>query len=213
MALIKTLSGNINLRDQSGQVRIFHCPRAGGLGNKEVFLDKAAKEGPTIEVVRKVGMPTLSASIPGKKGEIVGRYAEQTFDIEDGEVLKVFVDTRSSYGSRPKRACVYLRIRSSAAHRIVEFDITNHASAAFTKGYVEGTFDIITLGEVDALGVSVLRHYRAFAHPGAVQRVISRETILRPETESAVRTKKVVSVIEGEKKEVFVVARPRRRIG
>jgi hypothetical protein len=214
MPLLQTTTGNVILRNHSGQVRIFHCPRKGGVGNKEVFLDAASKNGPTASVVQRIGSPHIFSAIPGANPEMVGRACTQVFDIAEGEVVKVFVDTHNNYGKRPTRASIYLRMRTNAAHRILEFDITDHASAAFTKGSIEGSFDILTLDDVDSEGINILPHYRDCAMEGAVRKAISREVVISAEASPVVRTRKaVVDDGTGKKVEVFVAARAKRVIG
>jgi hypothetical protein len=176
-------------------------------------LDKASKEGPTTTVVRRVGNPHLFASVPGRDSKIAGLACTQTFDIEEGEIIKVFVDVRASYGQRPKRANVYLRMRASAAHRVLEFGITDHASAEFTKGVAEGTFDILTLPDVLAEGVAILAHFKPLCAPSAVRKAITANTVIREQTE-AVKKVEVKSVeVAGKAVEITVSARPKRRIG
>lgn len=215
MALLRTISGSITLRNESGKVCLFHCPHAGGKGNKEVFLDKASKEGPATQVIRKVTNGRVFSSISGKRPEMVGFASEQTFDITDGEVVKVFIDTRNNYGSRHKTGCVYVRMRSAAAHRIMEFRITDHASADFNTGVLEGTFDVLTLDELDQLGVRILPAYRKFCSPSIQRRLITSDTIIRDEIEAVAKVvkKEVRDAMTGEAKEIFVQARPRRRLG
>jgi hypothetical protein len=214
MPLLKVTCGNINLRNQSGQVRVFHSPRKGGKGEKEVFLDTAAKAGPTIAVISRIGSPHFFSSVPGLNADIVGRATSQVFDIAEGEIIKVFVDSRNNYGKRPTRASIYLRMRAAAASRILKFKITDHASAAFNEGEVEGNFDILTLDEVEAEGVKVLPQFRQYCSEAAVARAITSNVELAPEVAPVPKVKKVaVDDGTGTKKEVFVAARPRRVLG
>lgn len=213
MPLLKVSSGNVNLRQNSGQVRVLHTPHKGGKGNKEVWLDKASKEGPTTAVIRRVGIPRLYASVPGRDSAIAGLACDQTFDIDEGEVIKVFVDVRASFGERPTRANVFLRIRAEAAHRVVEFGITNHASAEFTKGVIEGTFDVLTLTEAIALGVVIAPHNRALSSPKEVAKAITLNTVLREEIAPLARLEAKTVVVGGKAREIVQQVRPRRRIG
>lgn len=214
MPLIKLTTGNIVLRNQSGQVRAFHSPRRGGKGNKEVFLDAAAKSGPTVGVVNRVGTPHIFPSVPGLNPKVVGQACTQMFEIAEGEIIKLFVDARNNYGRRPTRASVYLRIRGGAALRSITFKITDHASAAFNQGEVEGNFDILTLDEVEAEGVKVLPQFKHFCSDSAVSKAITSQTELSPEATPATKVKKIeVSDEKGGKREVFVAARPKRVLG
>jgi len=214
MPLLKTTSGNVVLRNQSGQVRVFHCPQRGGKGTTESFLDAASKAGTTASVVRRVGSMSLSPSVPGLNPKIVGQFCQQLFDIEEGEIVKVFVDCRNNYGKRPTRASIYLRLRATAATRLIRFKVTDHPSSAFQHGEIEGNFDILTLNEVEAAGVKVLAQFRSFCSDAVVQRAISEQIEISPEVTPAQRVTKVeVKDERGETKEMFVAARPRRVIG
>lgn len=212
---LRVVSGNITLRSQSGQVRVFHSPRKGGLGNKEVFLDKAATVGPAMGVVSRIGFPQIAASVSGCRPEIVGQYARQNFEIEEGEVIKVFVDTRNTLGKRFKRGSIYLRMRANAALRCIEIGLTDHASATFTKGEIEGTFDILTPEQVDAAGVKIEARNRPFSQPSVVRKLITKDTIIRPAIEElpTIVKKKLKDEVSGTSREVLEVARPKRRIG
>jgi hypothetical protein len=211
--LLRTRTGNINLRNASGQVRIFHVPHKGGMGNQEVFLSQAAKNGPTQTVVKQVGSPAFFSSLSGVRQEVGGRCVDQIFDIAEGEIVKVFVDVRANYGKRPTRGAVYLRMREGAAQRVLDFAVTNNPRAMFTSGTVEGTFDILTLADLADAGVKIAPHLKPLSTETAVKKVM-KQTILREEIKPRTIPKKSeVVTVRGQKRDVVVSAKPRRRLG
>lgn len=192
MPTIQTLTGNINFRDKSAMVCVFHSPRKGGAGNKEVWLDKASKSGVTSSVVRRVGEPSFTAAIPGTKQDIGGRFVRQTFDLAEGEIIKVFVNVRPGYGRMPRTGNVFLRVRQNAAYRRLRFAMIDHADAAHTSAEIEGTFDVLSLDSLEAAGVHIPTHFRQSCSLSVMEKILTENTIIHPEISAAVRVRKRV---------------------
>lgn len=206
---ITTVTGQVNLAKSSAKACIFHCPRSGGLGNAEVFIDKSTT-GPTAEIVKRVGYPSFQASVPNCNPDIVGKKVTQAFSVEEGEILKVFISRRRGYGKRPLQGCVYLRARSAAAHVKLRFLLVEHASVSFTHAEVEGTFDILELDDVDAAGVKVLAGFRQYCDAATRAEILTDTIVVQPEIQPAVKLQKeVITNSDGEAKEVFKVKRKR----
>lgn len=210
MPTIQTLTGNVNMRKQSAKIHAFHSPRKGGVGNKEVFLDKASKSGVTSGHIRKVGVPEFCAAIPGTKQEIGGRFVKQTFDIEEGEILKLFVDVRPGYGNPKRTGSVFIRVRRNAAHRKIRIKMIDHADVAYTHAEVEGCFDVLTLNELDAAGVKVLKGLRHLSSEANLERIISENIVIQPEVSAPVRVRKRKRV-DADGNEQTVFERKKRR--
>lgn len=213
MPRIQTLTGEINMRKQSAKAYVFHSPRAGGVGNAEVFLDKASDNGPTREVINRIGRGDFCAAIPGCKPEIVGRFVKCSYDVPDGEVLKVFVSVRRGYGNRPLTGAVFLRMRAKAAHRVLRFKLLDHADAAYTHAEVEGTFDVLTVEEAKALGCKVKKQFASYHTASAAASVLTENVVVQEEVEAPVRLeRKQVTDERGEVHTVVVAKRKRRGV-
>lgn len=211
---IKTLGGSANLRKESAKAHFFHVPHAGGKGNKEVFLDKAATNGVTggqDGVVHRMGRAQISDAIPGTLAEIGGRVIAQTFMVAEGEVIKCFINVRRSYGKLPRTASVYVRVRDGAAYRKLRFRLTNHADTILTHAEIEGTFDILSTDEVVGLGVSIPNHYRSFSDATNIATVLEENIVIREEVEA--RTKlESREVSDGKGGMKTIITRKRRRV-
>jgi len=211
--IIKTLSGQVNLLKQSAKVCIFHAPRRGSKGHSEVYLDKASTSGVTggeDGVVTRIGFPTPFPSVPGCSTEVAGQMFMQSFGIEEGEVIKVFVTCRRGWGKLPLVGSVFLRARKDAAYRKVSFVMIDHPDVAFRESTVEGNLDILTLKDVLALGVHVPVPYRPMAEQHVVDRLITKDLIVEPEHCAPIKyTDKVIS--DGTTVKTITV-RKRRRV-
>lgn len=192
MPIIETLTGEVNLRKQSAKCYAFHAPKKGGNGNEEVFLDAATKNGTNGLSVRKVGTPEVFSAIPGTKQEIGGRFFRQKFDLLDGEIIKVMVTVRRGYGEREVNANVFLRVREGAAHRRLRFRLLDHADVSHTHAEIEGTFDILSLEDVEAAVKKFLPLYRIYGRSGAVAQAITEDIIIQAEQSAPTRVRKVV---------------------
>ena len=183
MNTLKTLTGNFVLPRQSGQVRLFHSPRKGGPGNREVFLDKASTSGVTGDAIHRTHKPVFHSSVPGSKPDVVGRMIEATYGIEDGEVVKIFVQIRQNYGKRPKQANIFIRMREKAAYRKFRILLSENSNLAFTHAEIEGNFDVLEVEDCEALGIHIPPGYLPFASPSARRRVLDEDLIIHPEIE------------------------------
>lgn len=214
MCIIKTITGSVNLRKQSAKAHIFHTPRKGGKGGREVFLDKAATNAVTGEeggVVQRSGRANFGESIPGTNPEIGGRIITQSFNVAEGEILKVFVNVRRAYGKLPRSASIFLRVRAKAAYRRMRFNLLEHADTVFTHAEIEGCLDILTTDEAIAAGVHIPTAYRSFSDPSNIATVLEEDVIIREEEEKAVRLEeKTLTDSEGNTRTIRT--RKRRRI-
>jgi hypothetical protein len=207
---VKTVSGSILLRNSSGKAIFFHSPRTGGPGNGELFLDKAAREGPATAVLRRIGLPKFEPSISGRLPAMVGECITQAFEVADGEVIKAFVTVRYGYGRLPLQGSAYLRVRAAAAHRRIRFQVTENLTASFTHAEIQGPLDILTLDELDSLGIKVLPAFRQFCSPEVVSRLITENLVIQPELAPKIEVrKKEVATPDGGTVAVF--ERKRRR--
>jgi len=211
MPYIRTLVGNINEYSGSSQVRVFHSPRAGGLGHQELFLDKAAGEGPTAgKIIQRMTNPIFIPAVVGKPKEIGGMLVDQTFSISDGEILKIFAHLRGGYGSRVKTANVFLRVREGAAVQKIRIKISSNPNAAFQYAEIEGAFDILDPDDVEATGVKMLEQFRDSMSLANRQRVISEVIVIQPEVKAVQKmVKKETIGVDGTKVVTFEVKRKR----
>lgn len=213
---IKTVSGSVILRKKSSKACFFHAPRKGGKGNQEVFLDKASKNnitGGQDGVIHTKGFAQHSPSIAGMKPEISGRRIEQTYQIAEGEILKLFINVRNGYGKLPKTASVFVRVRKKAAYRKLRFAMVDHPDNSFTHAEIEGCFDIISTEDALASGVKIPPAYRMFSDPDTIDSVLSENIVIHEELEAPTITeRKILKDEEGNEKTIITKKR-RRQIG
>tara|TARA_R110002153_G_scaffold26421_5_gene82919 strand:+ start:2029 stop:2667 length:639 start_codon:yes stop_codon:yes gene_type:complete len=212
MNRLKIVSGSVTLRKQSAKVCVFHAPRSGSVGTKEVFLDKASKSLITQSVIRPVGVGTFAPSIPSVKSEIGGRMITQQFDVEDGEVVKVFVALRLGWGKLPKQGNVFLRVRKSAAYRILRFDLIENPEVAFQQAEISGNFDVITPEGAVLLGCKIPKAFMMMGDSYHVNKILTENICVEPESEVMQQLETKV-VTDGVTEKTVTVRKRRRSIG
>lgn len=190
MTTIETLSGDVNLRTGSAKCAVFHSPRTGGKGVEERHLGIAAKSGQTCDIIRTVSpYPVVIPSVQGYSNEIGGKMVRMTYQVEDGEILKIFVQRRPGAGKVPVNACQFIRVRESAALREVEMKLLTDPAVNEPFGKIRGRFDILSLADARALGVSVAAHFEKMFGEGSVANTMTFATIA-PESVAVQQVKK-----------------------
>ena len=192
------------MRNSSAKVSLFHSPKGPGT---ERYISQAAKLKDKIE---QRGMAIFSPSVQGTVQEIGGRCVNATFFIADNEILKVFVKLNPGYGRIEKIANFFIRPREHAAYRVLKINTIDAASVSFKTAKIEGCFDMLTLDEALAEGVSVKREFRRVYDPSIVASVISSNEILQPERQSSVK-KEVVELVNPTTGESVNVVKLKRR--
>lgn len=178
MTTIETLTGDVNLRTGSAKCFVFHTPHAGGKGAEERPLGLAAKSGQTSEVVRAVSpYPTVIPSVSGYSAEVGGKMVRMTYQVADGELIKLFVQRRPGAGKVPVSACQFIRVRESGALREVEMRLLTDACVNEPFGKLRGRFDLLTLAEARAMGATVASHFDSMFGEGSVSNTMSFSTI------------------------------------
>lgn len=204
MPVILTTTGEVNLKDSSAKVSIFYSPKD---GSTEKYLSQAAKNKHTI---LQRGSASFLPAVQGVLAEIGGRSINAAYDIQSGEILKVFVKVRYGYGRMDKVGSFFIRPRTGAAYRALTIKTLDKASVLFTSAKIEGCFDLISLQQALAEGIKIDRNYHRMFQPENLASIIS-STILQNETVRA-ESKEIVKVtnqVTGES--VNVVKTKRRR--
>lgn len=189
MPILQTTIGDVNLRNCSAKISIFHCDKAGGL---ERYLSQAAKA--QTQVTQR-GMAIFSPSVQGMLKEVGGRCINSTFSIAEGEILKVFVKINPGYGRLEKNANFFIKAREHAAYRAVSINTVDAPSVIFRTARLEGCFDMLSLEEAIAEGIQVKSVFRRAYDPNLVASVISKHEVLQPERAPSIK-KQIVEVVD-----------------
>lgn len=184
MNTIETLTGDVNLRTASAKCYVFHTPRQGGSGVEERHLGIAAKSGQTSNVIRTVSpYPIVIPSVQGYSTEVGGKMVRMSYSVEDGEILKLFIQRRPGAGKLPTSACQFVRVRGSAALRCLEAKLLTDPTVNEPMAFLRGRFDLISLEEARSLGVTVAEGFSRMFLPANVEHVTT-VSILSPELAS-----------------------------
>ena len=205
MPILQTTIGDVNLRNASAKVSIFHYDKAGGVERYISQVAKAQKE------VTQRGMAIFSPSVQGMLKEIGGRCINATFSIAEGEILKIFVKINPGYGRLEKFANFFIKAREHAAYRVVSINTLDAPGVLFKTAKLEGCFDMLSLEEALAEGVQVKSVFRRAFAPELVATVVSKNEVLQAERTASVK-KEIVEVIDplsGESTNVVKVKRRR----
>ncbi len=205
MTPIETLIGEVNLRYGSAKAFVFYSPRIGGAGAAEQHLGIASKSPQTAHLVRKLSpFPTITPSVSGYAPEVGGKMIRTSYEVANGEILKVFGQRRAGAGKLTFSACQFLRVRDTAA--LVELTVRLLSDPSVVEPYAKivGRFDLITLDEAKSLGIKVLPHFEKMFSQGVVEDLISIR-IIDPEKA------KVETVSKDDGTTAMVTVQKRRR--
>jgi hypothetical protein len=178
MTPIETLTGDINLRYGSAKAFVFYSPRAFNAGAAEQHLGIAAKSPQTSSVVRKISpFGIVTPSVSGYAPEVGGKMIRMSYEVANGEVLKVFGQRRAGAGKLTMTACQFLRVRDTAALTEVTVRLLSDPSVTEPFAKVVGRFDLISLEEAKALGVKVLPQFEKMFHQSSVEYLFATRII------------------------------------
>lgn len=194
------------MEERSVKCMVFHSPRDNG---REIYIQEAAKNAN--RPVHQIANPTYFPTIPGTKHELSGRFVEQSFDVAEGEVVKVFLNLNPGYGQMKLNGSIFLRVRKGAAHHRLHIKSIEHVDLTRQHFEIEGPFDIIEVEEALALGVKILPAFRQLAAPIIRQKLIKEDIIIHEEDSPAVRyTEREIG--EGDNKKKITVKKRRRSV-
>lgn len=210
---ISTVTGFETFDDASAKVHVFWCPQGqyanaeGSEVQAECHLNQAAKpsDPPHSSGVMK-GPSTRDTS--QARNELTQWYVN-SYGVPEGTVLKMFGSRSTKWNERRLTASIYIRVREQAALRRIRMGLTNNELSVRSHAELTGRFDVLTVEEVKALGVPILKIYERFADPlwyGALFELVEIEP------EEAIRTvveDREVEVGEGETRRVRRIVRRR----
>lgn len=181
MTTIETLLGNVNLRDGQAKAYCFHCPPE-AQGIEERHLGQAAKSSQTYERVQQV-TPFVQAiaAVQGYTVEHGGKTSRVTYQVAEGEIIKVFGQRRAGANKLPVSASMFLRVRDSAALREVRVKFLTDPKIVEPFAFVRGRFDIITVEDAIAAGIKVNPNFIRQFGSGAVSHIME-VIVAAPET-------------------------------
>jgi hypothetical protein len=205
MPIIQTTIGDVNLRNASAKISLFHYNKVNGT---EQYISQAAKSAN--EVMQR-GMAIFSPSVQGMLKEIGGRCINATFSIAEGEIVKVFVKINPGYGRLEKFANFFIKAREHAAYRVVSINTVDAPGVLFKTAKLEGCFDMLSLEEALAEGVQVKSVFRRAYDPSRVATVITKNEVLQAERAASVKKEIVEDIdpLSGESTSVVKVKRRR----
>ena len=204
---IETLTGDVNLRYGSAKACIFYSPRLGGAGSVEQHIGIAAQSPQTAHVVKKISsFPTVTPSVAGYSTEIGGKMIRMTYEISNGEILKVFGKRRAGAGKIDFTACQFLRVRETAALTEVTIRLFSDAQVAEPYAKITGRFDLLSLAEAKALGVNVLPQFEKMFSQGVVEDLISSRIIApaKAKIESITKDDGTTAIVAVDKRRRFI---------
>lgn len=157
MPLLQAFTGNEVVNDSFIKIHLFHSPHPGGAGGeREVFINSAAKTVPTDSAIQAVGRPTVENALTNIRPEIGGRWFRQSYEIQEGEVLKLFVQKRAAWGKLTQTACFFMQMRKGAALRKLSVRLLCTPQSRHSVAELIGCFDLLPLDYARDLGVKIL---------------------------------------------------------
>jgi hypothetical protein len=156
--LLQTITGSETFGSTSAKAHLFHVPttQIPGTG-REVHLAVIAKAG--ISGWLRVGQAQTFPIAPGYRMEL-GMWTRATYEVPEGAILKLYAQRNIGFGAQRVQASMMIRIRSTAALRRVSAILTGNPAASISRANFEGRFDIYTLDQALALGLSIPVHFQ-----------------------------------------------------
>jgi hypothetical protein len=202
---IQTMTGNETVADALAKVHLFHVQE-----KREDFLSAAAKM--PHGRVRSQGSPVFESAVAGVRQEIGGRWVRAVYDVEEGEILKLYVSRKGGWGEQMRACVLFLRVRQHAALRRVSIPLLNVPNKSrFERADITGRFDVLTAREVMGAGCAVSHSSVMMSARSAVDNTLSI-AVLEEETTSSPKTVAATVAVEGGESKVIRVRRRVRRM-
>jgi hypothetical protein len=208
--LINVTTGQENQSSGSAQVSVWHTPRLPQQRHlKEAYLSGCAKNVEYRDIATSFGAPAFMQAVTGIPEEIGGRWVTQSYQIAEGEILKIFATRKGGYGQHKYTGNLLIGIREQAPLMRVRIPLLSTPKSTRGVADITGRFDILTLPEAQARGVYVPPQFAHLFEPESTEFLF--ETT---ELEPAVAPKKEVTVqvvtnTEGVQKAIAVKTRRR----
>ena len=167
MASLTVTTGSESWSDHSARMSVFSF-----MDGSEVPLFVRARDNP--ECFASVGRPTSTIARPGMRIAL-GKWLTSSYDIRDGEVLKVFGQRHSGRQAPDIKAAFFIMPRANAALQHVAMGLSN--VGAMRSAFVRGRFDIIDIERAARLGAVVAPHFGAIHDAVPVSRLFRFEQI------------------------------------
>lgn len=190
---IEFYTGDINAEEGSGKMYVFHCPCPGSLraGDKETHISTAVQKCSDLGSKSYTYKHQARSNI---RPEIGGKVFQTTWNLEEGEIFKVFGQMKvGGWNGRMRTAAMYIRLRAEGPMQRIHANVPQYIrDSVFQSWTVTGRFDVLTGDEVLASGVNVLESCISQLNVSIVEAVFRLEK-MEPESRSVpkIRMKKV----------------------
>ena len=166
MGLISTMTGSEAQSDAFVKIYAFHVGKDG----KDQFISKAK----TMTSAVKGGVPTYEGAVAGITKEIGGSWIMQSYEVGEGEILKINTQKKEGWNTLLRSAQIFLHVRENGPLQEVTINLLNRPRSRFPRAVFSGRFDILTPDEVfNMYGIVVPAHYHRFFSPLAQEKVYS----------------------------------------
>src|SRR4051812_9112852 len=103
--MFSTMIGKESIDSASSKVFVYHMPRGTAQRHlTEQMLTALVKDPSNAGLCRKVGVPVTTSSVLGVRAEIGGDWTQQSYEISEGEIVKVFVSRKETWNKLPVNA-------------------------------------------------------------------------------------------------------------
>lgn len=202
--LISTTTGFENFESGSAKSYVFVAPSQATRIQRELHLGVAARSG--ADGISAVGAPQSIPAAPGFIEE-TGRWTTATYEVPEHTILKLFAQRNGGFGSMRIMASLFVRMRKEAAVRKIGTVLTAHPKATYSRVWLEGRFDILTLEQAMALGVVVPP---SFAHTYAQTMVNRAFEFVEVSRELSAPAQQVVSTVQNSAGETVEIRNNRK---
>ncbi len=206
MPMVQVTTGDENLKQAIAKVYVFHSPT--DESSKELALSRAAKD--EVGKVKQVGSHTFIGAVIGIKPQIGGQWVTTSYDIVEGEIIKIFASKKTTWKGLLTTACLFLRIRQEAPLHKIKVKLLNSFQTKLKTADIVGRFDVLTLEEARSYGVTVMPHFESYFAPIVTSALFEVE-VLEKSTAPKEKIETTVLPAVGDAPEIVVRRRKQRR--
>lgn len=179
-SVLSVTTGNENIQGAMSKAYLFAI-----IAGKEDYIS-----GGGTSKITALGSPSIQDASPGKRHDVCGSWRTQSFEVEDGVMLKYFVTAQNGFGDLGHKAQIFIRARAQGAYMKIKGALTGAAGTSRSSVELHVCGDLLTLEQAEAYGYRVNEKFRRAAtalSSGPSVRSAFTVSIMRDEVEAVAK--------------------------
>ena len=113
------------------------------------------EEGYASKVLKPLGAPRYEDAVPGMRRDVCGSWATQSFECEDGTLLKIFLSSTGAWGQIPRYGLMFVQVRAAGTFYKIRAQLSGHPRCSRRDAEMHIPGDLLTLEEAVAAGLVI----------------------------------------------------------